>query len=292
MKYDIIFSVAAHESEESLIDLIENVRKFVPNSLIVIHLKKGFKIRKIKETYKNVYFNPNTYDTGYLDQSLTIAHSSNIYYLIEKNIDADYFAILGSNELFVRKGLYEYIKDKYFIAYQTDEKDYHIQVAKKDKHLNTLLTKIDGKIIKSPPEGTFYKFAILKEKLRNPYIEEYLNELTCYFTSKNKITFRKISNKIARLILHITPKLKITIPSNIIRFSYASEEIFFPTIMQSPTSIRDNSYCYIKWHDNLNIDIDDIVNVNNGVHVGKYSVKRIERNILDPKRIWIKNEIN
>ncbi|WP_426578374.1 hypothetical protein ACP179_11930 [Xenorhabdus stockiae] len=292
MKYNILFSVAAHESEESLIDLIENVIKFIPNSFIIIHLKKGFTVNNIADKYPNICFNTTSFNTGYLDQSLTIVHSSNIYYAIDKGIDADFFAVLGSNELFVRKGLYNHIKNKHFIAYQTDESDYHVRIARRDKYFNAILKKIGGDLIKSPPEGAFYEFSILKEKLNTPYVKEYIDKLSLYFTSSNKIIFRKIGGKVARLILHFIPSLNFIIPSTIIRFAYAGEEIFFPTLMQFSTSTKDNSYCYIKWHEKLNIEINDIVDVSIGKYPEKYSVKRIKRNISDPKRIWIKNKIN
>lgn len=289
--YDIVFSLAVHEQKECFYDLLDNVNKFVPNSLIVVHSKLGFDISNNDiEDYDNVILNPRSFNTGYFDQSLTLVHYSNIKVLVDKKVSAKYFAILGSNELFVRRGVFDYISSRKFIAYDCDGDDYNIKIAKCDPYMEKLL---HGKtFVKTPPEGAFYPFQELVNVIESKNVSAFIDSLIPYFDNPVKCLLRRFFNKVTLATKRFSPSLVKCLPSRISRFGYASEEVFFPTIMNISTAEKDNSYCFVKWNDSLKLDLKDVSSVAFGHKYYKYSVKRVDRKPNDRVRSWIKNEIS
>lgn len=287
--YNIIFSLAVHESEECVIDLLDNINKFIPNSLIIIHKSLGFELSNIKH-YNNVIINPISINTGYFDQSLTVIHALNINLLIEMNIHASFFSIIGSNELFVRKGLIDYIKNNNLYIYDSPQNDFCILMANKDLGLKKVLN--GNKIVKSPPEGLYYNFNELKKNFIDANVMSYINNILPYYMHPYKSYYRKLISNLIRILKKIAPKTIPKLPFFMTRFGYASEEILFPTIMKIPVSQKDNSYCFVNWNNGLSLNIFDIENVHHGKIKGKFSVKRVDRNINNSIRVFIRNELD
>ena len=108
----IIFSLPIHERLDILINQLENINKFVPNNLVCVHISQGSEIEldEALEASKNfnVIINKERKDTG-PHKGLMEAHISN--FNLVSNKDFEYFAFLSSNELFIKSGLYNHMKN-------------------------------------------------------------------------------------------------------------------------------------------------------------------------------------
>lgn len=116
-----LISILAHEKPEIVIDQIENANRYLPGAWIVLHLHrkfaweppKKFQLGSQKPTvdftqYERVLVNPISHRTEW--GNLHHAHNSNFKYAATK-LDFDYFLLHSSSDLFVRKGVEEYIKN-------------------------------------------------------------------------------------------------------------------------------------------------------------------------------------
>lgn len=117
MKYNILFSITAHESIESLQLLIQNILYFNKNCGVIIHLSQSFQIEetilnKIK-AIPHVYINPTRLYT--MNYKILTPISSNMEYSM--NIDYEYLCLSASNCFFYRYGAYDYIKQYDYGAY-------------------------------------------------------------------------------------------------------------------------------------------------------------------------------
>ncbi|MFC2080844.1 hypothetical protein ACFLR8_01375 [Bacteroidota bacterium] len=258
----LALSIPVHEKSEVIIDQIININTHLDNPLIVLHFSKSFNwdSRYIsKENFYNVikskpfvYVNPQNLETGFLNIFLT--HISNFKYL-STQISFDYFCLHSSNDLFVKTGIEEIIKNHnagFSWFNQTEKNDWYFPHAQKDKSLlkimNTL--KID-QIIGSQMEGSYY----------------------------TKEIFGKIVNIIEQNYV-----------SN--KFNYQREEVYFPTIAQAFTNINVNhgkNYIFIPWNYDLIITIKDVKSVIKSDTF--FGLKRINRQINNYLRIYIRNSI-
>jgi hypothetical protein len=118
MKYDIVFSIPIHERFEVVVDQILNFFHYNPNCAIVFHVSQGFNYKgsaltkdeftSIINEIGNVYINPETVRTGRDD--IIQAHLSNFKYISSK-ADFMFFSLCASNELFIKEGLYNHIRE-------------------------------------------------------------------------------------------------------------------------------------------------------------------------------------
>jgi len=111
----IVISMPVHQSPLCIEDQIKNIRKFVPNSLVVLHVSGSSpglheQIMLFAPRYKDFLFlNPtrfNTYDPNEAAQvtGLSTVHASNIRYMASVT-QFDVVAFETSNDMFVRKGI-------------------------------------------------------------------------------------------------------------------------------------------------------------------------------------------
>jgi len=104
MKYDIVYSVTAHESIECVYNLYENIVKYNAglDVLVIFHLNEDLysRLDAIPEA-DNLIFNPVRTDKRRFTQSLLWAHLGN--FVIVRDLDFDIFALLASNCMFVRQ---------------------------------------------------------------------------------------------------------------------------------------------------------------------------------------------
>lgn len=261
----VMFSIPVHERLEVLVDQLLNFKHFNPNSGFVIHFSKEFDYNNslltkndflsIVNKFNNVYINPNSLRTGFGD--IIQAHLSN--FVCVKNVDFIYFAICASNELFIKPGVYKYMKKADCGVMQNilnDRKWAHGEFVDKDIDFsNYLLTKNVSTVMLTRPEGQFYKKALF-EKV------EY--EINSFYNYK----------KIDAL--------------------YPREEVYFPTIIANLSSedrLRISSpFNYSAYHfthlwDVTKNEVDRLISSENEY----YSVKRVDRKINDCVRAYIRD---
>ena len=280
----LLFSIAVHESSESINDMIQNINYFVKKPVIVLHVKKGSEL-SINKVH-NVYINENSYITGFSDASLSAVHLSNFYYSKSKEMDFDYFLPFGSNQLFIRSGIEEYLDGVVCShAKPVSTSNYHYKLFKRDKLLKSILGSY---INKTAPEGTFYKKSELEHKLKVFNIENYFNIIIPFYESEYGAKYRRMCTKVSKLLIKL--KLNLLIPSKIARYSYASEEFLFPSIFTNEKLTKEK-YCFIPWaKKNFKVEIEEIKEIlDDGGSF--FSVKRVERNIDDEVRTYIREVV-
>lgn len=104
----IAISVPIHEKMDCVVDFIENIRNYEPNSYIVFHVSKIFSSfdEEMIKPYENVFLNPKRNSTG---MGLLIHHVCNFQFL--KNVvDFDHFLMMSSNEMLIKHGLADHVK--------------------------------------------------------------------------------------------------------------------------------------------------------------------------------------
>lgn len=116
LHYDIAYSLLVHESPDFFDYQLSNIFKYNKNKkiYIVTHFNKFFwekesdTLTKICKKY-NVTINSETYETGWCSSQLFDAIISNINVILS-NITFNYYTMIASNELFIKKGLIDYIE--------------------------------------------------------------------------------------------------------------------------------------------------------------------------------------
>ena len=111
MKYDIVYSITAHESIECVFNLYENIIKFNAglNCLVMFHVNELlFSQTHLLPKKDNLLFNPNHTEKGCFTQSLFLAHLEN--YELVRDVVFDFFCLLASNCMFIRQINYPLIQ--------------------------------------------------------------------------------------------------------------------------------------------------------------------------------------
>lgn len=287
----ILFSLAAHENFESLIDTLLNLHKHNPESIVVLHLEKKFSKNvsvDLLKKYDWIYINDESMYTGYMDQSLFFVHYSNLKYIKKLNVNYSFFCMYASNQMFIKSGLELYLNSfESFPLPEVKVGDIQLFRNRYDKLLYNYFSLTSTKILKSPPEGTFYSYRQVEKLLGNLFISEYFEKYSPYFRNYFLFRIRTFLTKLGHIL--VRQKLGFLnnlIPNFITRFTYASEEIIFPTLMYSGSvSMPLNVFCYMDWNNDLYLSKEDIREQleNNSI----YSVKRVVRQIDDPIRLYI-----
>lgn len=227
----IIFSLLVHESPDSLLDQLNNFFYYNPDSYVVIHLAKNIwndhmlleKFKSIISEYTNVQINPNCVRTGFAD--IIQAHISNFQFV--KDSDFEYFVFSSSNELFVKKNMYEDITHyDCGLNFKSIKKWYYKKTALGDKVLLNFAKGNSNNIKYSQIEGTFYKKEMLakiieiisinynyeKETIFYPREEVYFSTV-CYnfieqYNAHVPITYMKFEGKEIFVSFHKIKKIR------------------------------------------------------------------------------------
>jgi len=108
MRYDLIYSITAHESIECVYNLYENIIKFNTglSCLVVFHVNPFlFSQTDQIPSRENLWFHPTPTEKKRFSGSLLLAHLQN-FDLVREH-DFDLFCTLASNCMFVRQVNYE-----------------------------------------------------------------------------------------------------------------------------------------------------------------------------------------
>ena len=275
--YKIVFSVPVHESPESIIDQIINYSEFNRDCAVILHISGMFSYknsRYTKETFEeelkrfpNVYINPNHLRTGYAD--IIQAHISNFHYA-ESIIDFEYFSIGASNDLFVKKGLYDLMKN-YDAGYNRKHTIKNVdwvwhEACFHDRPLEEMVRRYGGdmsSVLICQIEGCFYKKWIF-ERIAD-IIQEHYNFKEYDFRNRDK---------------------KKTFPREEVYFSTLTELVF------PEAEVLYANYAFVAF----DIRVSHIPKLSD---IKKYSedgsnifnVKRINRTLNDPFRAYIRDNI-
>ncbi len=110
LKMVLLFSLPVHEQQEIVENQIENILKHNPGSKIMIHVNPSFSsFKKDRINYPNVFINSKQFNLVH-SQGLLWIHVHNYLEAINLNIEFDHFALISSNEMFIRGGLLEYVE--------------------------------------------------------------------------------------------------------------------------------------------------------------------------------------
>lgn len=176
----IVFSIPIHEYPDVARNQAENIKKFVPEAQIVFHICREFYNNfsdLILKELSFIHVNPEHMDTSW--GNIIHAHLSNFEFAY-KNLDFDYFVLQSSNDLYVRKGIENYIS-KYDAGFnhrivKDNSLWWPANKAVKDICLKNIMESYGlNKIIASQVEGSFYK-------------KEYFRKI-CNIISENYKTF-------------------------------------------------------------------------------------------------------
>lgn len=206
-----------------------------------------------------VFINSESVRTGWFD--IIQAHLANFKY-ISSLIDFEYFSLIASNELFIRKGLYD--KIKFFDCglggvkfYGADSTKRGAKLANKDKALLSILEDLGGDTIYwSQIEGTYYKKSIFQQMVK-------IIEKRFYYEEIDEL--------------------------------YEREEIYFPTVLRNlsktqPINISEGGvYTFVPWgRATLTTHLSEVKSFLAEPSCCYYSVKRVGRTLNDFVRMYIR----
>lgn len=261
----VVVSIPVHEEPLVVADHLKNIKKFVPDSFVVLHASADspspFK-NILNDMSKNefdgfMYVNDISYHTHAPNEAgsvygLSTVHSSNFQFANKVISDFDVFALETSNDMFVRKGV-ERLWNNFKCGCGARKNDLSAYRNVREKEVIDILNiVIPLKTIEiHAQEGTFYPKEV--------------------FSEISNIILNKLGGFIAHeeLVLH-------TLAFNL-----------FPELYDSNCGegyMFHNATHYATTN-------EDILKVKSGILNNKYAVKRVPRRINDPCRIFV-NKVN
>lgn len=287
----IVISLLVHEQPLVVIDQLQNIKKFVPNSITIVHINRCFSgdPRLIIEYAidSSVLINENFLAVGWAD--LIQAHNSNFRYAKQQLGQAfDKFCLHASNDLFVRSGVESYINSHHcgvntFVTHK-DMQWTPRRRAEHDDQLRDMLNYVGSdSICCSQPEGTFYDVTLFEE----------INRVIDLFFVRDKIKSYQTKND-----------------NDHNNTLYAREEVYYPTLAKQLSTQITFPYVFsevMSWP-RVSIDNNLIDQVRNITTPAEYclerrlfekqqqlydrdflfGVKRIQRKIDDPVREYVR----
>lgn len=106
----VAISIPVHEKQDVVINQINNIKKYVPEAILVIHISSEMEECADLEAFianeDKVYCNPTRLRCGW--GNIIDAHISNFNYL-KSIVDFDYIMFHASNDMYIREGVEQYI---------------------------------------------------------------------------------------------------------------------------------------------------------------------------------------
>ena len=190
----IYISIPVHEKIEIIIDQAKNFYKFFPEAMIVLHLSKGaafsldnLKSELSKENVNNVLVNPKQVETSW--GGILNAHLENIRYILTLG-DAEKVIFHSSNDMLVKKGIFDYVKNrKNIFNLRPIIEDSFWWVGRRALRDPPMMNFFDNHLLGSQIEGSMYEISLLEELIKevdkNPNLlksnRPYPKEETCWF---------------------------------------------------------------------------------------------------------------
>ena len=265
----VLFSLPVHESNETIRDTINNVRRMVGwQHPIVIHVDANWSGFDPSFVYEhNVYVNPQRWPTQHAHCQIP-THVSNFQHAVELGLTFTHMAILHTSELFVRSGMPEHISGYEHSVWFTPESQ-----------------------PRDPNWPPMWHAAQTWQGL--PYYIGNLVEGSWYS--------RDLFAEMSRFILRFHTLDQLVLP-------YALEECLFPTLSCLLTNGKNHThpYCAFKHDEHFLSDTQFVDDIRAGNPVtfwqphnfvydykpfpshGLYSVKRMARDMDDKIRSYIR----
>lgn len=291
----ILISLLVHEKLEVILDQIGNLRKFAPDAGVVIHLSRQFTeaepdAQRALSKLERVWVNPNPL---YTCTGLVLkCHISNFLHAQEAGVEFSHFCLHASNDLFVRKGVEDYIKSRNYGFFRHDpfngsnftnwRKSFRQDRAYRKLMMasGTMVTRYASQV-----EGSFYPcedfagFAGL-------FMRFVWKELGWPFnyTHGSNLYLVKQFERIQR-----NPRYRRFVEP----YFYTKEEFYPPNYFNTRCPNPGTPYCYMNWAENLKITESDVQTIHQGgIPSGDYealfAVKRVNRMMDDPVRRMIR----
>lgn len=199
----ILVSIPVHEKPDVINDMLQNIKKYIPNSIIILHISYSFydcynEDDIIKD--ESVIINPKHLKTSW--GNIYQTHICNFLYACQI-VDFDYILLQASNDMFINFGIQEYM-EKYTAGFnrrfiwQDASLWWPAACAVNDITLKKIMTNHGiTRIVASQVEGSFYKkniFATIANILVNEITEE--DEKNFNFYSREEVYFSTIASKI------------------------------------------------------------------------------------------------
>lgn len=272
-RYDAVISIAVHERPDIVVDQLLNIRHFFPNALIVLHISKAFNDAESKfklldllrflNRFPDLILNPSRLETRWGD----ILHVILSNFHLVSNYSFKYFIILNSNELFVRRGVNEYLSHYdagMFQGYHTvflrnesaESKTAFFAATISDQALEKIMHEVgSNEIHLSQPEGLFFKKEIIASMVE--IIDRYYDH---------------------------------SLQSSI----YPREEAYFSTIISSPLFCKKNlkigkniSYRLGTYNNGWNVTVHDVKYYSNRSG-NVFALKAFRRNERCSSRVFLR----
>ena len=316
----ILVSIPVHEKPDVINDLILNIRKYVKNPVIVLHISDSFYSQYNENDIihdDDVLINPEHLITSW--GNIYTTHISNFRYA-KKSVEFDYILLQASNDMFVRNGIEEYIAkyDAGFnrrIIWQDGSLWWPAACAVQDIALKKIMDYCGvTRIVASQVEGSFYKKEVF-EYIVNvlEYVITKDDILKFNFYSREEVYYSTIASKIVDYEKCGYP----TTYSEVQRFDkwiFAIRRVFYRTnnvffkyfiperILNKTITLINNVLFKSRIYKISKRDIQNVIkfgksfpvtlNDNPGyflLYDDLFSVKRIHRNYDDPIRRYIRN---
>jgi len=301
----ILFSIAVHERPEVVVNQVENFTYFNPGCQVVLHVSAWMPedvfrvLQDALSAYAHVHINTTRLWSGYGDGTQMKMHVVNYSYARKLGLPFDYFCLHASNDMFVKAGLGNYMSafdaGNNPVRIVWEDKRWAQSVhALSDRLLKKMMKKYGlSEIYGTQVEGSFYRKDIMDTVVSRIMKDGYYELPGIYAQGTSRPVSKIIEKREVRfLIKHLLKGML-----------YAKEETYFSTLSQDIVHNRaPYSYCYVNWLDNLKISRADIDNIREG-NTGRlaligdiqliagqlqfFAVKRIDRKIDDPMRVYI-----
>lgn len=272
----MLFSIPVHENHDIINNQIENIFKFNPLSMIILHVNTSFTDFDKSKIHKKVYINSKRFPYRYGNGMLWI-HLQNYLEAIQLNIPFHYFVTLSSNEMFIRKGMHEYV-EKHKNGIQLVEYDPKIDwhLFHRDIHLNPNMMKIMNTLklttfYGGQSEGNFFEKGVFQQIV------------DVYFDSDIVLddysdTFQTDEVMLQTIFYGLNIK-NYTIPITLQNYCNAIQYTpdFIQDLLDKKCTIENNRYPRTLLSPHTGKDIDTI-----------FSIKRVDRT-FNPLRNYITN---
>ncbi len=167
----IIISIPVHEEQDVVINQIDNIHKYIPKGIIVIHLNRTFvecdRVTAFVRDKSYVYINPERLNCDW--GNIIDAHISNYKYA-KKLIEFDYILFQSSNDMYIIPGVEKYIScyAAGFHVHKIYKKSrwWPSGFALEDPILKEITNIIGADIVATQIEGSFYKKEIFDSIVR------------------------------------------------------------------------------------------------------------------------------
>lgn len=272
----ILFSIPVHECNDVIRDTINNATKYNPGCMCVLHVSQVFAdFDWTIGSMPSVLINPTRFHTRHSQISHVPIHFTNYRWAVEQGVAFDQMCVMHTSEMFIKRGMEDYIKNyEYSLWFDQDTQPREEQW---------------------PPYRISRANKIFKDLFDPEDPRNYLgNLIEGHWWSRDLFE---------RMWQWTSERYKI----DKMTWPFAAEECYFATLGHHLSTTKNYSHPYNCFHhknhyvDNYT-DVDDIIankmvtfwQPNNFRYLkwpfpskNLYSIKRINRDLLDPVRMYI-----